>query len=430
MPRVIVIGAGVAGLAAARSLHRKGLEVLVLEARHRIGGRIFTTRHERDHVPVELGAEFVHGRPPAIFELAKSTDWRLVECADQRWLRKESGLEPLNDFWKIIERVDGQIDSQSSHTYQEFLNHAEASVFEKVIARSYVEGFNAARADRICASAVAFADQAAVDIDGDQQFRIAQGYDALVELLAHELPATTIRTACIVQRIEWKKRPAKIEFLTDAGQEHDMVDHVIITVPIGVLRAADHQPGAIAFDPPLSDKRAALEKIEPGHVVKNVMSFREPFWRSRLPDDSQPLGFAMNLEAPFQTWWDHEPLCANRLTGWAGGPAAEMMSGQASTEILGSAISSLGATFDLPPDRIAQELVSWHWHDWSTDPFSRCAYSYPAPGGIEAARILAAPLANTLFFAGEATDFHGYNGTVHGALASGWRAAEEVLSTI
>src|SRR4051812_28326597 len=164
MPKVIIIGAGAAGLTAASALHRQGVEVMVLEARDRIGGRIFTMRDIFDGAPVDLGAEFVHGRPPAILDLAKSARWRLVECPDQRWLRTRKGLEPLNDFWEILERVNVQIDPHATSTYRAFLARAQASQFEKQIAKSYVEGFNAAHAGKISASAVALEDEAAEEI--------------------------------------------------------------------------------------------------------------------------------------------------------------------------------------------------------------------------------------------------------------------------
>src|SRR4051794_5947897 len=141
---VIIIGAGIAGLAAARDLVRAGRNVVVLEARDRIGGRILT-RHDGD--TVELGAEFVHGKPPAIFEIAKAAGLRAVEGTDRRLLAENGTLRPLDDFWDIIEEVDSQIDEDAQITYAEFLRNAKASPFKKTIAKSYVEGFNASRAD-------------------------------------------------------------------------------------------------------------------------------------------------------------------------------------------------------------------------------------------------------------------------------------------
>jgi phytoene dehydrogenase-like protein len=169
MPNVIIIGAGAAGLAAADRLHESGIDVLLLEARDRLGGRIFTTRDASTDLPVELGAEFIHGRPQVTFDLVKSAGLRVTECSDQRLIRRGDGLEPLDDFWDIIERVDGQIDPQTTSSYQQFLDTAHASRFEKEIAKSYVEGFNAARAETIGASAVLLEEEAAEKIEGDHQ---------------------------------------------------------------------------------------------------------------------------------------------------------------------------------------------------------------------------------------------------------------------
>jgi monoamine oxidase len=115
------------------------------------------------------------------------------------------------------------------------------------------------------------------------------------------------------------------------------------------------------------------------------------------------------------------------IIGWAGGPSAEGLIHHEPHEILTAAVSSLAMTFGMPEGEIDHQLESWRFHNWSTDPYSRCAYSYPGVGGTEAARALAEPVDGTLFFAGEATDFRGHHGTVHGAIKSGYRAAKEVL---
>ena len=118
----------------------------------------------------------------------------------------------------------------------------------------------------------------------------------------------------------------------------------------------------------------------------------------------------------------------NLLTGWAAGTAAEKLLGRTPDELRAVAINSISETFGAPTAQIESQFVEMHFHDWSADPFSRGAYSYPAVGGIEAAQRLAEPLEETLFFAGEATDFQGYSGTVHGAIESGHRAAREILT--
>ena len=145
---VIIIGGGAAGLAAARHLIRAGASVILLEARDRLGGRILTHREPDTDVPVELGAEFVHGKPAALCDLIGRAGLRLVESTDRRLIWQNGALKPLDDFWEIIEVVDSQIPSGKEMTYQTFLESAKASPFQKRIAQSYVEGFNAAHADR------------------------------------------------------------------------------------------------------------------------------------------------------------------------------------------------------------------------------------------------------------------------------------------
>lgn len=431
MQKVVIIGAGASGLAAADELHRHGVEVLVLDARDRIGGRVYTT-HGSSHldIPVELGAEFIHGRPPAIFDLVKSARLHVAECSDHRVIRRDGHLAPLDDFWDIIERLDKQIAPQTVSTYQQFLDTAKATKFEKEIAKSYVEGFNAAHAEKISASAVAFEDEAAKRIHGDHQYRFAEGYQTLIKKLAMDLPASCIHLRHVVRTIQWQRGSVSVEAITPTGPRTVSADRAIITVPVGVLRARPDEAGAIHFDPPLPQKQAALQHIEPGHVLKFVAHFREPFWRPLLPDDNGEMGFALCLDAAFPTWWDNLPVAPNVLTGWAGGTAAEALISHGRHEILAAAVASLAKTFQIAECDIDRQLESWHFHNWSADPFSRCAYSYPGVGGIEAARTLAEPVDETLFFAGEATDFRGHNGTVHGAIASGRRTANEILFSL
>jgi monoamine oxidase len=405
---VIIIGAGIAGLAAARDLVRAGRNVVVLEARDRIGGRILT-RHDGD--TVELGAEFVHGKPPAIFEIAKAAGLRAVEGTDRRLLAENGTLRPLDDFWDIIEEVDSQIDEDAQITYAEFLRNAKASPFKKTIAKSYVEGFNASRADLISAAAVALEDSASENLEGDKQFRLVDGYDALVRKFARELPNDCIRLNHTVREVHWREGRVDVDAEFRAEQ-------CIVTLPLGILRGS-----SVHFDPPLTTKRDAIAHLEVGHVVKLMLQFRERFWETH-----SPFGFALNLEADFPTWWTQEPTTANSLTGWAGGPAAEKLSGRTPDELREIALRSIAQTFNLSPGKLRDLFVRDYFHDWTNDPFARGAYSYPKVGGIEAARALAQPTGDTLFFAGEATDSRGFNGTVHGAIESGLRAAREAIA--
>ena len=159
-----------------------------------------------------------------------------------------------------------------------------------------------------------------------------------------------------------------------------------------------------------------------GQVVKMGLCFRERFWA-----EHGRFEFALSNTVPFPAWWTQEPRTVNTLTGWAGGTDAEKLAGLSTDELCCRAIAPLTEIFSVSESDLRQRLVSVHCHHWSEDPFSRGAYSYPGIGGLEAAAVLAQPVENTLFFAGEATDTDGHWGTVEAALSSGERVAREIL---
>jgi monoamine oxidase len=150
-----------------------------------------------------------------------------------------------------------------------------------------------------------------------------------------------------------------------------------------------------------------------------ILHFRSAFWKDRGLDK---LGFLHTPDLVPRTWWTSYPIDTSILTGWAGGRAAEGMSVE-------KAIKSLAVALKVPPRVIRDELRDSILADWQTDPFSRGAYSYAPVGKVHFPAVLAEPIADTLFFAGEATNSHGHSGTVHGAIATGYRAANEVLAT-
>jgi monoamine oxidase len=417
---VLIIGAGAAGLAAWRELHSAGLNLVVLEARDRIGGRILT-----DHSTyslVELGAEFVHGRPPATWSILEKARLGVVESSGTRMVSNKEGFRPCPEYWEIIQRVDAQINPTREISYEQFLAEAQASPFEKLVARSYVEGFNAAHAELISAPAIAIADRAAAEIEGQRQFRLPGGYGSLIDWLATGLPRESLHLQTEVREIRWRPSQIEIAANTTNGNRDFFAIRLLVTVPLGVLQASPGSRGAIQFIPPLSQKEAAIGHLEVGHVIKLMISFKERFWTN-----TGQLGFVISFDAEIPTWWTQEPLPSNILTGWAGGPAAEKLINLSQEELLDRAIKSLGQIFGKPERWLRERVDRIHNHDWSNDPFSRGAYSYPKVGGLKAAQILTEPVNDTIFFAGEATDFQGANGTVHAALDSGKSAAQTII---
>ena len=423
MHDVLIIGAGAAGLIAAKTLHTAGFDVAVCEGRDRIGGRIRTER--RGGKTIELGAEFIHGKPQTTLALAREAGIELVESCDLRLLRDNDRLCPLPEFWDLIEKVDGQIDATRDEAYEEFLARAEASPAEKRLARFFVESFNAAHADIIGTAGLATADEAAGKIDGERQFRLLSGYGALMEWLAGQIPAEAIHLDAAVREICWQGGRVRLLVERNNGVRVYEATCAVVTVPLGVLQASPQERGAIAFDPPLTTKAEASQRLHMGRVTKVAIRFREPFWERH-----GRFGFVLAEQLAFPTWWTQEPDTSHVFTGWAGGAAAEALAGHSRDELEAKAAASLAEIFGGSSQTLRDLMDEIHFHDWGADPFSRGAYSYPGVGGIEAARTLGTPIDHTLFFAGEATDFRGAYGTVHGALDSGLRVAREITAEI
>jgi monoamine oxidase len=124
------------------------------------------------------------------------------------------------------------------------------------------------------------------------------------------------------------------------------------------------------------------------------------------------------------------PLRLPIFTGWAGGPRAAAMAGMSRDEVTALAVASLARQLGVARKTVDDALTGAWTHDWSADPWARGAYSYAMVGGSEAAKTLARSVDGTLFFAGEATDAEGRSGTVHGAIASGRRAAAQVQKAL
>jgi monoamine oxidase len=207
---------------------------------------------------------------------------------------------------------------------------------------------------------------------------------------------------------------------------------VIITVPLGVLQATDVE-SAIAFTPEVDDTRRAAGLLAMGTVVRVVLLVREPFWEARSVRRKSggrslaELSFLHSTDEDVPVWWTAAPVRAPLLVGWVGGPKATRLLETAGGDIEGRAVGAIARQFGMRRATVSSLVEQcWH-HDWEHDPFTRGAYSYALVGGSRAARRLARPVADTLFFAGEAADTEGRTGTVHGAIGTGYRAAGEVL---
>jgi len=277
---LIVIGAGAAGLAAASDLRRAGLRLLCLEARDRIGGRIHTFHHPRSPLPIELGAEFVHGRPREIFEVVRDAGLRAVGTAGRMIHVIGGEVAGYPEGGAILEDLKESASPDRDESFLDFLNRSPYDDEQKQAATGFVEGFNAARKEEVSVASLAQDMHASDEIDGDCSFRILEGYDAVARALAGA--ETDVKLNSIVESIAWQPQDCEVRLLS--GEIHH-ASRVLITVPLGVLQAGD-----LRFDPEPTEildaaralrlaRHCALRSASP-------ISSGKPMSDSAMPDSS------------------------------------------------------------------------------------------------------------------------------------------------
>jgi len=430
-PDIIVVGAGVAGLSAAVDLARAGLRVEIIEARNRIGGRIFTVR-DSENCPIELGAEFIHGRPPEIWNLLRENNIEAAEVEGDTWCEQRGQLQPCDFFDEVEDILAKMDDSRPDQSFLDFLSSCCPNAREEAKQRAlgYVTGFNAADPADVSVHWLVQSQREEEKIDGERAFRIKSGYDTLIGIFRAQLAQMNVpvHLHTAVHKIRWRTGHIHVIAHNAEGAVTFTAPRVLITVPLAILQA-----GAIHFAPDLPpDKQRALAQIAMGKVIRVTLRFRERFWDTLRPPAGggkslADLSFLLSQHDVFPTWWTTMPEKLPIITGWAPFRDADTLSGMGEPYIADRAIEVLSEVLDVHRDYVDVLVAAAFTHDWQVDPFARGAYSYVKVGGMNAPQVLGAPVENTLFFAGEATDVSGNTGTVHGAIASAKRAVEELM---
>lgn len=418
---VVIVGAGVAGLSAARLLSECGLDCLILEGGTTVGGRLRTLRKPGWHIPIELGAEFVHGRPGPLLALDGGALNR-VHVAEQRVKVEHGNVQIMDSTWPHFARAMKGALAGPDRTVAEYLRAASVPPSEQRLIRMLVEGYHAA--DLNLVSAQDIAEDAANTADEFQQFRTADGYDQVLSALVQRLIAnrTTLRLGSVVHRVEWSHHAVQAH-----GQSRDdtFTAHArscLVTCSLGVLGS-----GNLRFDPEPAALQRALGRLGMGSVVRLVLRMQRPPW-PHSPSGIEPT-FVHVPGAPFPTLWRETRAGQTHVTAWAAGPQAAPLLGASARTLTDAALQSLAQATSAPVGECHAALLAAHHHDYNRDPLTLGAYSYARPGGRAAARALLEPNDDTLYFAGEALDLE-YPGTVAGALGSGEHAARLLLRNL
>ncbi|GGF26803.1 flavin monoamine oxidase family protein [Hymenobacter cavernae] len=426
---ILLIGAGVAGLMAARDLARANKSVLVLEARDRLGGRIHTFASPDFAQPVELGAEFMHGDVSITRALLHEagiayhdTEGKNYEVG--RGQAVETG-DYMEDLPLLLEKLHELSDDMplAAFLHQYFPEDRYQLLREQAI--RFAEGYDAADSHR--ASAFALREEWSAGGAEDSP-RPVGGYGGMVALLARQLREAGghVELGTIVQEVHWQ--PGQVTVHCDQNRHYE-ARQIVLTVPLGVLQATADEPGYIRFVPELPAQRAAAAAMGFGAIIKILLEFDEVLWEHASANLGQPtpnLGFLFS-DAPIPTWWAQLPDPRPLLTGWLGGPTATRLRDAPDETIINQALESLAYIFATTPDFLRTKLHGWRVANWAADPFARGAYTYSTVATATARPVLLQPVEQTLFFAGEALYAGPAFGTVEAALESGANAAQSLL---
>lgn len=419
--KVIVIGAGVAGLSAAYHLKGFGIEAAVLEARDRIGGRVWTDRDFAD-IPVEFGAELIHGRSPAVntwawIEKLGLRTW-LWNKLDDSMIRTEAG-----DWLTMGEAREADAELDVTRTWdlgdapeprqdEDLGSYLRRIGFSETQLRYVQRSFANAEGERMESLNAAAHAHLFKDSDGDDDYsdyRILDGYDSYYERLADGLD---IRLGCVVQEIDWTDG---VRIRAESGDLY-AAEAAVITLPLGVL-----QSDRVRFNPPLPAlKREALDGLKMGPVMKLVYLFDEP-----LLDPS--IG-AIYARGNPPMWWSPSLGRDSGATVWTGfvtGDYARELLALGEDAALRKGLETLRAEIGKPTLRFSKA----RWVNWPADRFAMGGYSVCLPGHYDAREKLA-QATPPLFWAGEASAPHHLTAMVHGAYFTGQRAAREIRESV
>ncbi len=399
----VIVGAGTAGIAAARALRARGAQFVVLEARDRVGGRAYTDT-SRFGFAVDLGAQWLHSADVnPLAALARKAGFDVRETPEDwgggnaaRWLdapRLEDLAATMRSFFAALRAFDPHGDDVP-------VSALLAGSDWPAVLRAVVTYITGAPPEDVSSADIA------ADRDTDTDCPVREGVGALVASLAAGLP---VRLRCPVTAVDWSSRAVRIE--TPAGRLR--CHRAILTVPTDVLAA-----GGISFRPALpAAKQAALDDLPLGRNERVVLPVSGSAFEA--PADSFHFSSLTDADAPHVHVRPYGRACVSAYFGAGAAREIAALDDAAASAVVTERLCALfgnSARAAVGPGLVTR---------WQHDPFTRGAYSYARPGRRAARKVLAEPLAERLYFAGEAT-WPDHYATVHGAFLSGLAAVESL----
>lgn len=419
---IIIIGAGIAGLSAARILHDHGLSVTILEARDRAGGRVWTDNSLG--VPLDMGASWIHGiKKNPIHKLVKQhriktlvTDYEsgILYDADGRAFPDSEVVETEKRFNKLMKKLDverEELDEDMSLKdgiemilAKQDLTDTQRRLLEYWITAEIEHDISANTSDL----SLWYWDQ-------DEEFKgdhviFPGGYSQIVTQLAKDLD---IRYEEVVEHIQYNEDGVTIK---TANKHSYTASHAIITLPLGVLKN-----NQVNFSPPLPKKKQkAIQRLNMGDFCKVYLRFPDIFWDKEY----EFIEYTSNKQGQWVSWMNYYPYIKHPiLVAFNTGQFARTLEKMPDTEIVAQAMSTLKTIYGNSIPNPTDSFIT----RWGRDPYTLGAYSY-IPVGSKGKHYdhMAEPVDNRLFFAGEST-YREYPATVHGAFLSGIREAKRII---
>jgi len=411
----IIVGAGAAGLMAARELGRAGKKVLMLEARDRIGGRIWPLPESEWGYEAQAGGEFVHGDAPISKTLLQEsgatlthpTEWWSMLDGESKVMEHVSPNDP-----ELVAKLNALTEDMTLAEFFDRYFPDNKDLREYIFSRT--EGYDAADPNK--SSVFALRDEI-LNTEDWLQMNIKEGYGVLLKNLERGVleGGGEIVLNKAVTLVRWQEGVVE----TSDGASYQ-APKILVTVPVPLLKDMTFVPG-------LPGVKAAAADIGFGGVLKILLRFKSRWWATPDREQNFERMFFMFSREAIPTWWTQYPEPHTTLTGWLAGPKANSMAEKSDEEIVALALESLSRIFKISIEELRSELVAQKVANWPRDPFARGAYTYSTPRSAGAVAQLRKPIENKLYFAGEALGEGDTGGTVEAALQSGKAAAAQML---
>ena len=424
---IIIIGAGAAGLIVARTLVIAGYSVIVLEARNRCGGRIYTINKEPFFSHAELGAEFVHGDLPVTLDLVNEAGLRYHPAGGEMWHFRNgrfSREDTMSKHWGLLmKRLNAVKEDISIATFlATYFPGDEYAELRNSVVR-FASGYDTADPEKASTFALR---QEWQNEDEGAQHRIEGGYGAVIRYLENEFKNNggKIQVNTIAKTINWHR--GDVEVVTSNGGFYQ-AKKLIIALPLGVLQSEDNT-ASIKFNPPLPEQSVVFKAMGFGAIIKILLQFDEIFWAHANGAHLKDMSFILSDEV-IPTWWTQAPHKNSVLTGWLGGPKAAALKESSNNDLLDLSLKSLSNIFKIGIEDLKGKLLAFEVVNWTADPFTMGSYAYDTVGVSAFRKLLNEPVDDTIYFAGEYLYEGPAMGTVEAALTSGLSAAKQIVDS-